>query len=44
MRKWNLKPTLPDALFAFEPPEGATRIDVLAFGAPPGAAAAGERK
>jgi hypothetical protein len=43
MRKWNLKATLPDALFAFGPPEGATRIDVLAFGAPPGAAA-GERK
>jgi hypothetical protein len=34
IRKWNLQAQLPDALFAFSPPEGATRIDVLAFGAP----------
>jgi hypothetical protein len=32
IRKWNMKPTLPDALFAFSPPEGATRVDVPAFG------------
>jgi hypothetical protein len=32
MRKWNLKATLPDVFFAFEPPEGATRVDVVAFG------------
>jgi hypothetical protein len=39
IRKWNLQPTLPDTLFAFTPPEGATRIDVVAFGGPLGAAA-----
>ena len=43
IRKWNLQPTLPDALFAFTPPEGATRIDVVAFGGPSGTAA-GEQK
>jgi hypothetical protein len=43
IRKWNLQPTLPDALFAFAPPEGATRIDVVAFGGPPGAAAGEQR-
>ena len=43
IRKWNLHPTLPDALFAFTPPEGATRIDVVAFGGPPGAATGGQR-
>ena len=43
IRKWNLQATLPDALFAFTPPEGATRIDVVAFGGPAGAAA-GEQK
>jgi hypothetical protein len=37
IRKWNLQAKLPDALFAFTPPRGATRIDVVAFGAPPGA-------
>jgi hypothetical protein len=37
--KWNLTATLPDALFAFTPPEGATRVEVVAFGGPPGAAA-----
>jgi hypothetical protein len=36
MRKWNLKATLPDTLFAFAPPEGATRVDVVAFGGPQG--------
>jgi hypothetical protein len=43
MRKWNLKARLPDGLFAFEPPEGATRVDVVAFAAGV-AAAAGEQK
>jgi hypothetical protein len=28
IRKWNLGPRIPDALFAFEPPPGATRVDV----------------
>ena len=28
MRKWNLKATLPDALFPFKPPDGATRVDI----------------
>ena len=31
IRKWNLGPRLPDALFVFTPPEGATRVDVPAF-------------
>jgi hypothetical protein len=43
IRKWNLQATLPDALFAFTPPQGATRIDVVAFGGPPGAPAGGQR-
>jgi hypothetical protein len=43
MRKWNLKATLPDALFAFEPPDGATRVDVVAFGVA-GGVPAGEQK
>jgi hypothetical protein len=43
IRKWNLQATLPDALFAFTPPEGATRIDVVAFGGPAGAAAGEQR-
>jgi len=37
IRKWNLQAQLPDALFAFSPPEGARRIDVVAFGGPGGA-------
>ena len=28
IRKWNLAAAPPDALFVFEPPEGATRVDV----------------
>ena len=43
MRKWNLKATLPDALFAFESPDGATRVDVVAFGVA-GGVHAGEQK
>ena len=31
IRKWNLDPHLPDALFVFTPPDGAARVDVLAF-------------
>jgi hypothetical protein len=31
IRKWNLAAQLPDALFHFTPPEGATRIDVPAL-------------
>jgi hypothetical protein len=37
IRKWNLQAKLPDALFAFSPPEGAPRVEVVAFGGPPGA-------
>jgi len=37
IRKWNLQATLPEAIFAFAPPEGATRIDIVAFGGPSGA-------
>ncbi len=33
IRKWNLKAALPDALFHFVPPDGATRVDVPAFSA-----------
>ena len=43
IRKWNLQAKLPDALFVFSPPEGATKVEVVAFGAPPGAHA-GEQK
>jgi hypothetical protein len=32
VRKWRLDPPLPDALFAFTPPDGATRVAVPAFG------------
>jgi hypothetical protein len=42
IRKWNLQAKLPDAIFAFTPPEGATRMEVVAFGGP--GAAAGERR
>jgi hypothetical protein len=36
IRKWNLHAKLPDALFTFAPPEGATRVDIVAFAGPPG--------
>lgn len=36
IRRWNLDPTLQDALFVFAPPEGATRTEVTAFGGAPG--------
>jgi hypothetical protein len=47
IRKWNVKATLPDALFRFTPPDGATRVEVTAFGpagrtATPSAGAAGD--
>jgi hypothetical protein len=42
IRKWNLDPALPDALFTFTPPEGAARVEPQAFGpATAPAAAAG---
>ena len=40
IRKWNLQATLPDSIFAFTPPEGATRVEVVGFGG--GLAPAGE--
>jgi hypothetical protein len=35
LTKWELSPRLPDALFAFEPPEGAERIPFHVPAAPP---------
>jgi hypothetical protein len=43
IRKWNLQAKLPDTLFAFSPPEGATRVEVVAFGGASGALT-GEQK
>jgi len=43
IRKWNLQAQLPDALFAFSPPEGASRVEVVAFGGPP-ATVTGDQK
>ena len=37
IRKWNLQAKLPDALFQFTPPEGATRVEFTAFNGPHGA-------
>lgn len=37
IRKWNVQAKLPDALFRFTPPDGATRVEVVAFGGPSGA-------
>jgi hypothetical protein len=31
IRKWNLEAKVPDGIFRFEPPEGATRVDVAAL-------------
>jgi hypothetical protein len=31
IRKWNIETKVPDALFTFDPPEGARRVDVPAF-------------
>jgi hypothetical protein len=36
-RKWNLNANVPDAIFRFEPPAGATRVDVAAMAQAPGA-------
>jgi hypothetical protein len=35
LRKWNLAATLPDALFMFMPPPGATRVEVPALAGRP---------
>lgn len=43
IRKWNLHAKLPDSLFAFTPPDGATRVEVVAFGGPPGVPAGAQR-
>jgi hypothetical protein len=42
IRKWNVQAKLPDSIFAFTPPEGATRVELVAFGG--AGAAAGERR
>jgi hypothetical protein len=42
IRKWNLGAKLPDELFRFTPPDGATKVEVMAL-APPGPAK-GERR
>ena len=31
IRKWNLKADVPEELFRFEPPEGASRVEIAAF-------------
>lgn len=38
IRKWNLKAVLPAELFHFDPPPGATRVEIPAFLAPADAA------
>ncbi len=38
IRKWNLEPRLPDALFVFTPPDGAARVEVAGIRRPGGAA------
>ena len=43
IRKWNLEAKLPDRLFAFSPPEGATRVEAVAFGGPPEALTGGQK-
>ena len=43
IRKWNLQAKLPDSLFAFTPPDGATRVEVVAFGGQPGVPAGEQR-
>ena len=34
IRTWNLSAKVPEALFRFTPPEGATRVEVVAFAGP----------
>jgi hypothetical protein len=43
IRKWNLTARLPDALFVFTPPEGATRVDVPALVRPAEPSAGGKK-
>ena len=43
IRKWNLQAKLPDTLFRFSPPEGATRVEFTAFSEQP-AALTGEQR
>jgi hypothetical protein len=42
-RKWNLEAKLPDTIFAFTPPDGATRVEVRAFAAAPAASRGDQR-
>jgi hypothetical protein len=42
IRKWNLRAKLPDELFQFTPPDGATRVQVTALA--PSGPPAGERR
>ena len=42
IRKWNIGAKLPDALFRFTPPDGATRVEVAALA--PSGPPAGERR
>jgi len=42
IRKWNLQAKLPDELFRFTPPDGATRVDIPAMS--PSGAPTGERR
>jgi hypothetical protein len=40
IRKWNLKAQVPDELFQFQPPPGATKVELAVLFAPAGADAA----
>jgi hypothetical protein len=42
IRKWNLEAKLPESLFGFTPPEGATKVEVAAF-APQGGTPGGQQ-
>jgi len=42
IRKWNLRAKLPDELFRFTPPDGATRVEITALA--PSGPPAGERR
>jgi hypothetical protein len=42
IRKWNLRAKLPDELFRFTPPDGATRVEIAALA--PSGPPAGERR
>jgi hypothetical protein len=43
-RRWNLQAKVPDQIFRFEPPEGATRVEVAALGAGPQAVRSAENQ